>query len=216
MNMKMRALAAAILILPAAACSGTGSGLTEPFGEHAAAVSADPQAAFLAGLRALCGQAFAGRLVSDDDADADMRAADMIMHVRDCDDDGVRIPFHVETAEGWDRSRTWIVRKSTEGLHLKHDHRHADGSEDAVSMYGGDTAGEGTQNRQEFHVDEESISLFRKEGLHASVSNIWAMDKDDSRFAYELRRTGENARFFRVEFDLTAPVTAPPAPWGAR
>jgi hypothetical protein len=31
-------------------------------------------------------------------------------------------------------------------------------------------------------------------------------------FAYELRRPN---RHFRVEFDLTRPVPAPPPPWGA-
>ena len=41
---------------------------------------------------------------------------------------------------------------------------------------------------------------------------------DDAAFAYQLRRTVENGapedRFFRVEFDLTQPVEAPPAAWG--
>jgi hypothetical protein len=32
-------------------------------------------------------------------------------------------------------------------------------------------------------------------------------------FAYALRREGTDRRF-RVEFDLTAPVPTPPAPWG--
>jgi hypothetical protein len=31
-------------------------------------------------------------------------------------------------------------------------------------------------------------------------------------FAYELRRP---QRFFRVDFDLTRPVAAPPPPWGS-
>jgi hypothetical protein len=32
-------------------------------------------------------------------------------------------------------------------------------------------------------------------------------------FVYELSRP--NGRLFRVEFDLTAPVGLPPAPWGS-
>lgn len=32
-------------------------------------------------------------------------------------------------------------------------------------------------------------------------------------FIYQLTRTGSDRRF-RVEFDLTRPVPAPPAPWG--
>jgi hypothetical protein len=31
-------------------------------------------------------------------------------------------------------------------------------------------------------------------------------------FAYEMARPN---RFFRIEFDTSAPVDAPPAPWGA-
>ena len=90
-------------------------------------------------------------------------------------------------------------------------HRHEDGSEDAVTQYGGDS-GAVTAMRAEFPVDAYSIDMFQREGLTASVTNVWAMEITDNMFAYELSR--EN-RFFRVEFDLTEPVPAPPAPWGA-
>jgi hypothetical protein len=86
-------------------------------------------------------------------------------------------------------------------------------------MYGGDTAAAGTTTRQEFPVDAESIELFKKEGLGRSVTNSWAVEVPPQGavkpiFAYELRRTGENARFFRVEFDLSRQIAQPPAPWG--
>jgi len=46
------------------------------------------------------------------------------------------------------------------------------------------------------------------------VTNVWAMEFSQQKtFAYELRRPG---RFFRVDFDLTRPVAAPPPPWGSR
>ena len=166
-----------------------------------------PQDAFFASLSALCGQAFSGRLVSTDEADADFAQEDMVMHVRECSDREIRIPFHV----GEDRSRTWVITKETTGLRLKHDHRHEDGSEDAVTQYGGDTSGEGTATRQSFPVDDFSIALFEREGLTASVTNVWSVEVSEGEFAYELRR--EN-RHFRVAFDTSAPVEAPPAPWG--
>jgi hypothetical protein len=79
-------------------------------------------------------------------------------------------------------------------------------------MYGGDTTSAGTNGRREFPVDAESIALFEREGLTASVTNTWAMEiEPGTRFVYELRRPG---RLFRVEFDLRAPVALPPAPWG--
>jgi hypothetical protein len=170
-----------------------------------------PQDAFFARLRNLCGQAFQGRLVTADPADRDMAGQRLVMHVADCSESRVRIPFHV----GENRSRTWVVSRTPAGLRLKHDHRHEDGSPDVLTNYGGDTAGPGTATRQEFPVDAESIALFRREGREVSVTNVWAVEVTDRIFAYELRRPpGANARFFRVEFNLARPVATPPLPWG--
>jgi hypothetical protein len=80
-------------------------------------------------------------------------------------------------------------------------------------MYGGDTAGAGTSTRQEFLVDQDSIATFERVGLSASVINVWAMEiEPGKRFVYELARPGTN-RLFRVEFDLSTPVEAPPPRW---
>lgn len=174
----------------------------------------DPQDEFFAALTARCGQAYAGKLASDQPADAEMRDKAMVIHIRHCTPDRIEIPFHIAGLGpdgGWDRSRTWIVSRTPSGLRLKHDHRHADGTPDAATLYGGDTATGGSAARQEFPVDAESIALFRASGLTASVTNIWAMETSDSGFAYELRREG---RHFRVAFDYARPVAAPPAPWG--
>lgn len=177
-----------------------------------------PQDVFFDRLTSLCGQTFAGRLVSTEPVDADMAGKPMVMHVRSCAAEEIRIPFHVGTADGgWDRSRTWVVTRTVNGLRLKHDHRHEDGNADAVTMYGGDSAGVGTAARQDFLVDAESIASFRANNLLRSVTNVWSVEVEPgSSFAYQLSRTGENARFFRVEFDLTRPIDPPPAPWGAQ
>lgn len=171
---------------------------------------ASPQDAFMARIAALCGQAFAGRLVSTDPADADMAGKPLVMHVASCSGDRIKIPFHV----GDNRSRSWVITRTGSGLRLKHDHRHQDGSPDAVTMYGGDTDGPGTATRQEFPVDAESIALFRANSLPRSATNIWAVEVTDSVFAYELRRAPPDSRYFRVEFDLTRPIAPPPLPWG--
>lgn len=160
-----------------------------------------PQDAFMARLNALCGQRFEGRVVSDDPADADFRANRLVMHVRDCSAGEVGIPFAV----GEDRSRRWIVTRTGTGLRLKHDHRDPQGVIHGYHMYGGDTAGAGTAERQEFPVDRESIEQFVAGGAQVSTTNVWAMEVHPGRiFAYELRRPG--GRFMRVEFDLTRPV----------
>lgn len=162
---------------------------------------ADPQAAFMARLNALCGQRFEGRVVTDDPADANFRDNRLLMHVRDCSADEVGIPFAV----GEDRSRRWIVARTGAGLRLKHDHRDPEGVIHGYHMYGGDTAGPGTAERQEFPVDQESIDQFNAGGATVSTTNVWAMEVHPGRmFAYELRRP--EGRFMRVEFDLTRPV----------
>lgn len=177
----------------------------------------DPQDGFMAALASHCGKAYAGRLVSADPADTAMAGRAMVVHVRECSPTRVAIPFHVEGADGsWDRSRTWLVTRTADGLRLKHDHRHADGAADAVTMYGGDTADRGTARAQDFPVDAESIALFRANGLAQSVTNVWRIEVDaagtpGARYAYQLAREG---RLFRVEFDLTDEIAPPPAPWG--
>lgn len=183
-------------------------------------VPADPQAAFMASLAQHCGKAYPGRLVTRDAADADLADKPMIVHFRSCYPGRIEIPFHVGTNDGgWDRSRTWIITQTPAGLRLKHDHRHADGSIDKVTQYGGDTATSGTARQQEFPVDADSIALFRAQGLGRSVTNRWVVEIDGSAarpvYAYALRRPdGPDARHFRVEFDLATPIDPPPAPWG--
>ncbi len=167
-----------------------------------------PQDAFMVHLNGLCGQSFEGAITSDDPQDADWRAETLTIHIRDCAMAEVKIPLHV----GDDRSRTWIVSRTEDGLRLKHDHRHEDGEPDAVTMYGGDTITPGTDTSQNFPVDNESISLFEKEGLSASVTNVWSLTiTPGERFTYSLAREG---RYFEAEFDLTRPVPTPPPVWG--
>lgn len=185
-------------------------------------------------LSALCGQAFEGRVVSDDPRDADWASQTLTMHVRDCSDTEIRIPLHV----GDDRSRTWVISVQTgpwdqpvdasalrEGavmtcdgeceatwLRLKHDHRHEDGSEDVLTQYGGDSnLSLGAPGRAEFPADEFSRTLFEREGIPASMENVWSITLTETSFTYALDRPG---RHFAAEFDLTQPVAPPPPPWG--
>lgn len=175
----------------------------------ASAPALSPQEAFFANLSALCGNAYAGRVVTTDAADANFASQPLVMHVHDCSADEIRVPFNV----GENRSRTWVITRTETGLRLKHDHRHEDGSEDVLTQYGGDTAAFGTDQRQEFPADAHSRDLFVANNIPASVANVWAVEVHPGRiFAYELRRPN---RHFRVEFDLTQPVPTPPPSWGA-
>lgn len=222
MTVHFRILPLAVLALTVSACTPSNDGTpaaTVPAADAPTAAVADaaeaaPVDVFLSALARHCGQAFAGRIVTNLPASPDPDAFEgkpLLMHVRGCDDPTreLRVPFHV----GDNHSRTWILTRTDTGLRLKHDHRLEDGSDDPVTMYGGDTTEAGTAIRQQFPVDAESVAMFEREGLAASVSNTWAMEVEPGkRFLYELSRPG--GRLFQVEFDLTQPVALPPTPWG--
>ncbi len=170
---------------------------------------ASPQTEFWQALHALCGQAFEGRLVAfDEQLDAGWLPERMVIHVRRCSQTQVEVPLFV----GANRSRTWVLTLEPDRIRLKHDHRHEDGSEEAVSWYGGHTTDPGRAWRQTFPVDDYSKALFLTHGLEGSITNLWYMEVVPGRhFAYGLTRPG---RHLRAEFDLTRPVDPPPAPWG--
>lgn len=165
----------------------------------------DPQLVFWAAVEALCGLAFQGQVTESVPPDPAFEGQRIIMHVRSCDPAEIRIPFMV----GDDRSRTWIITPTATGLRLKHDHRHEDGSQDAITQYGGDSWGRGTATLQEFRADAYTAGL-----VPEAADNVWTLEvQPDRLFAYALRREGSDRRF-RVEFDLTRPVAEPPPPWG--
>lgn len=205
----MRTLAL-LAALPLAACATSS---TDPLPQT--------QEAFWDALQSHCGKAYTGLLASGDERDADFRGGEMIAHWAECSDTRTAIAFHVQAADGstWDRSRTWVVTRTADGLRLKHDHRHEDGTEDAVTQYGGDTLSAGAKRVQDFPVDAYSIAMFEREGLDVSVTNIWRVEVDPAhwsapRFAYQLTRRNDPTRLFRVEFVGDEPVTPPPPAWG--
>ena len=195
--MRLRVLVSIIALTVVGACSKE---------EAAQGSAADPQDGFWASLQSLCGEAFAGTVVESVPPDPSFEGQQLVMHVRQCEEDVVRVPFHV----GDDRSRTWVISRTPNGLRLKHDHRHEDGTEDEVTQYGGDTAGPGSTERQEFSADAHTAAL-----VPAAASNVWTLDiRPGKMFAYDLRREGSERRF-RVEFDLSQPLPTPPPPWGS-
>ena len=188
---------------------------------------AEQQAAFWQKLTALCGKTFQGKMLTHDPLDADMAGRIMVMEVASCTETQIRIPFYVgpdpaavsDKRAEWDRSRTWVLTRTAAGIQLKHDHRHADGTPDDVTNYGGTApiggfgvaAYEphgGAQSWLHFPVDDESIANFRANGLGKSVTNVWSIalgpvtgaSEAAPIFTYRLRRTGENERLFTVGF----------------
>ena len=164
-----------------------------------------PKEVFWSELQKLCGKAFAGALVAAPADDATFKDKTLVMHVRSCDKNRIRIPFVV----GEDRSRTWVLTQQYDRILLRHDHRHQDGTPDKVTMYGGLTTSVGMPTRQMFPADQETVNT-----IPAAATNVWWIDLvPGEHFTYNLRRMGSE-RYFSIKFDLKTTVSAPEPPWG--
>src|SRR5687767_11134453 len=106
-------------------------------------------------LQKLCGKAFAGSVAAAPADDTTFKDKALVMHVRACENDRIRIPFFV----GDNQSRTWILTRKIDRIELRHDHRHEDGKSDAVTMYGGWTTNPGMPTRQVFPADAETYKI---------------------------------------------------------
>ena len=161
---------------------------------------------FWAELQKLCGKAFGGTVAAAPADDTTFKDKPLVMHVRSCEKDRIRIPFFV----GADRSRTWVLTRQKDGkILLKHDHRHEDGTPDKTTNYGGLTSNTGLPTRQVFPADQQTVDV-----LPAAAPNVWWIELvPGDFFSYNLRRMGSE-RNFSIKFDLKKEIKAPEAPWG--
>ena len=162
-----------------------------------------PAKSFWNQLQQHCGKSYKGTItrgMGNDDFDGKK----LIMHVRSCEENEIKIPFFV----GENKSRTWILRLNDNKIELKHDHRKPDGSEDKITQYGGTASNTGLANIQVFPADDETAEL-----LPPAATNVWWISLDDEIFSYNLKRMGAKTNFC-VEFDLSNPIKTPDAPWG--
>jgi hypothetical protein len=171
----------------------------------AAAVQAAPADEYWSKLKSLCGQAFEGTLMGS--PDGDMEGERLVMHVRDCNSDQIRIPFVV----GDNLSRTWVLARLGGRIMLRHDHRDRDGKPEEITQYGGISPNYGSANAQIFPADD-----FTLDRMPDNYPNVWVMEvHPGEKFVYYVRRLVTD-RHYHVEFDLSQPVEPPPAPWGWR
>ena len=156
----------------------------------ATASAADSRDQYMETLRGMCGQRFEGALTYAIDPKNDFAGKKMSTEVM-CNSADVRMPVLV----GEDRSRTWIFTRSAAGLDLRHDHRHPDGSPDAVTMYGGLANDSGSALSQSFLADAHTFKVFP-----GSETNVWtvSLSADGSVLTYHLDRHAKP----RIEFVL--------------
>ena len=195
----------AVLVLALAACAAP---LPEPAAAPLPTSAAAPQDAYWANLAAHCGNAYGGRLTLEPPGDDMLTGTEeLVVHFRGCGADTLRLPFHIEDEEdgSWDRSRTWVFMRTPTGIELRHDHRHEDGTPDEDTWYGGHTREPGTATRQEFVFAERTAADGSLLGWRVEIV-------PGERYTYGTIRGAEWT--WRVDFDLTRTVPAPPAPWG--
>ena len=150
---------------------------------------------FFQNVRELCGQRFDGATeFPRDDPGHALAGKKLTISVEQCSDNEIRIPLQA----GEDKSRTWILTLSQGRLLLKHDHRHADGTPDKVTMYGG-WALDGDANRQRFAADEETAKL-----IPEAATNVWTLEIDAAKghLIYALERNGQPR--YKAIFSLKA------------
>jgi len=162
-----------------------------------------PSEEFWNTLQSHCGKAYEGVLELPKE-DKDFGGKTLKMHVRKCTENEIKIPFFV----GEDKSRTWILTYKNDRITLKHDHRHEDGTEDAINFYGGTTTNTGKADIQIFSADAKTQQM-----IPGAATNVWWITIDKSTFTYNLRRLGTD-RVFKVVMDLKKTIKTPSAPWG--
>ena len=155
-----------------------------------------PQRLFFENLRKLCGQQFEGATEFPQDPKHEMVGKKLVISVGPCSEKEIRIPFRVAD----DQSRTWVLTLGEKGLLLKHDHRHADGSPDKITMYGGWATPDGTATQQRFGADEETAKL-----IPEAATNVWKITIDDEKqqLTYSLERHAQPR--YKAVFDLKNP-----------
>ncbi len=168
-----------------------------PVEEAAPAASSSPlPAVFFANISKLCGQRFEGATEFPPDPNHPLAGKKLVISIEQCSDQEIRIPLQA----GEDTSRTWIITLSDEGLLLKHDHRHPDGTPDEVTMYGGWATKEGTATRQSFVADPATA-----QPLPEAATNVWTIEIDSAKrqLTYALERN--NAPRYKAVFELQRP-----------
>lgn len=148
---------------------------------HAQHSEKSSQLNFFENIRSLCGTRFEGYSSFPEDPGDAFRDQLLVANIETCEENQIRIPFSV----GADTSRTWVLSLVDGGIELKHDHRHADGTPDEVSMYGGTTVQAGSKLSQSFPADDYTAEL-----IPDAATNEWflTLSEDGKELTYYLER----------------------------
>jgi hypothetical protein len=157
----------------------------------------EPVQEFMEKLKSFEGQSFYGKVLFPEKPEAPFNAETLFVIFESVSETEARMPFIL----GNDKSRTWMLNLTEDGLLFKHDHRHEDGTPEDITMYGGYADDKGSSFFQNFPADEETSNM-----MPETSTNVWTFkfNEEMTEFHYILER--HNAPRFHVVFDLTAPI----------
>jgi len=153
------------------------------------------QEEFFANLLERCDNTYAGESTyPTDPPHEELGNVELRATISTCTEDEV----HISLQAGEDESRTFIITRSDEGLHLRHDHRDPDGTPQELTDYGGWANDQGSSTRQYFEADQATIDM-----IPEAETNIWMIefDTEEEKLIYHLERHQEPR--FRAELVKT-------------
>ena len=146
------------------------------------------QEEFFSNLFEECGETFSGEATFPDDESHELVGENLMATIQTCTEEEIRIAL---AADG-DQSRTWVISRTDNGLHLRHDHTDTDGSPSDTTGYGGYATDEGSEIRQYFAADDSTANM-----IPEAETNVWMMEIEGDQFTYYLERNNEPR--FRAE-----------------
>ena len=160
---------------------------------------------FFDSINAHCGNAFSGS-VEDSSNSTAYNGRKFVLHIRDCSDTQIKMPLHIDD----NSSRILVLTKSDGSIKLQHDHRHADGSSDALTLYGGYSSADTTDNVTNFPESAESIAITKAYAPTRTYPSVWSIILSSEDITYQVVRPG---RTIKTKFKFTDTVAHPPKAW---
>ncbi len=154
---------------------------------------------FFKDLSAYCGKAYRGKLTYSPQPEF-FQGKPFIAFFEYCNDKEISIAY----SQGEDKSQTWKLTNTANGLRLKHDIRKDNGDPKKITMFGGDSNNaKGSASSQTFPADKATAKMIPK-----AAKNEWFLDLDQNKntFSYSFARSGKKR--FGVAFDLSKPQKA--------
>lgn len=146
------------------------------------------QEEFFANMFELCGETFSGEATFPEDTSHELVGEQLMATIQTCTEEEIRIALNA----GGDTSRTWVISRTDDGLHLRHDHANPDGTPHDTTGYGGFATDEGTATQQYFAADDTTANM-----IPEAESNVWMLEIENNQLTYYLERNDQPR--FRAE-----------------